>query len=302
MTKTLGWTCKCGAFGTNQDSRKFHNCDRYLARPTPRPKRGHYFIEKVDGRLARPQHTRVKDVDGVVHAYQVHDPIAWRSRLLFEEEVDCVMRTPPLEEWARPLNPRIVRIPNGSEYGRAGLTLPTGEAGERHVDRDRRRDLGSVAAIRTDFLASQGWRVVKAGGSEVPRGRPKSRLAGDFLAAALRRDLPYNLDDLRECVSMRKRTGASVVVYDHLATWVYARNPRRTALADHLRCDRKTIDRLHVKGQKLTKQLTRIENKLDGLNSRLDLLLAHLRESDLLPADIPTAIDEFINLVLADAA
>jgi hypothetical protein len=137
-------------------------------------------------------------------------------------------------------------------------------------DSQRTRNNFSPAYSRHEFFGDRQWRQAypKKRFSPAPKGRPKKGLAGDFLRFKIRKELPYSVDQLRACVRMRNRRDEWSAMYDHLALWIFAREPNRIDAGRYLECDRKQIDRAYAKGGRMTEQLNRIEAKLDALLER----------------------------------
>ena len=236
---------------------------------------------------------------GVFHAWPTDDfaslrarAARWRARLLLDEEIDCVMRTTPGEPWAAPVNPRIVRI-DGPARGRFKKPARTDKEHRSGNDRTKWRDLGADAAVRADFLVSGGWHIIHAGPKGSPVGPPRRGLAGDFLRAAVERDL-YPVAELR--AARGRKDTRSRGLRDHLAVWLYVRqNVNRRAIAELLDYDRKTIDRLYERGQQMLELLEQIDTKLD-------VLLERLRATNPTPEEIAQTIEDLLTDVLAQAA
>lgn len=237
--------------------------------------------------------------DGVFHAWPTDDfaslrdrAIQWRARLLLDEEIDCVMRTTPGEPWAAPVNPRIVRI-DGPAHGRFKKPARTDKEHRSGNDRTKWRDLGDDAAVRADFLVSGGWHIIHAGPKGSPVGPPRNGLAGEFLRAAVERDL-YPVEELR--AARGKHDLRSRGLRDHLAVWLYVRgNVNRRALARLFNYDPRTIDRLYERGQQMLELLEQIDMKLD-------VLLERLKATNPTPEEIAATIDALIVDVLAEEA
>ncbi len=154
-------------------------------------------------------------------------------------------------------------------------------------------DLGEEAAIRDDFLAGGGWHSLKTGTTGTTVGRPRRGVQGKRLRDDIERDL-YPIDVLREVRGKQDRR--SRAIRDHLAIWLYARGRvRRQALADLIGYDRKTIDRLHRKGQRMLELLEQINGKLDDVIERL-------RATNPTSEEITETIEELIADVLGEAA
>ena len=154
-------------------------------------------------------------------------------------------------------------------------------------------DLGEEAAIRAGFMAEGGWHSLKTGTTRTPAGRPRRGVQGKRLRDDIERDL-YPIDVLREVRGKQDRR--SRAIRDHLAIWLYVRGAvRRKALADLIGYDRKTIDRLHRKGQRMLELLEQI-------NGKLDVAIERLRATNPTSEEITEAIDELIAGVLGEAA
>jgi hypothetical protein len=256
------------------------------------------YRPKLAGRNSDGAITVVR-LEGVAHAWPAPGAFGWSEKLMSEDEVDVVMRTSPGEPWAPLSDLRICRYDRGS---RGATRRPETDDEDNQIVRWRK--LGDDEAIVTDLLASGGWTITKTGQSGVPRGRPRTGVAGEPLTARLQLAFPdASPEEIGAAVRRGKhRSPAEAQLVDRLCAFIAASKPAimRSALAKHLGVAVRTVDNLTRRGH----EMTTAERTAIALERTADALerLAERAEGRPTSAEMSAIVDGFIDDALAEGA